>query len=280
MNLLFDIGGTKTRLAVSRDSREFDTPKIFETPKDFSEGIQKFKLHALELLGGGSISAIAGGIAGPLNKAKTGLVNSPHLPDWAGHELTHELERIFAVPVYLENDSAVVGLGEAMYGAGTGSPIVAYMTVSTGVGGVRIVNGKIDANTFGFEPGHQIIDAGGVLGVPGTGEGRLEEFVSGSAIENRFHKLPIEMTDPDVCDELARMFAIGLHNTILHWSPDTVVLGGSLITGSVITPTSIRKHLLAIMKIFTESPHIREATLGDLGGLWGSLELIRQKSLG
>src|SRR3990167_6442524 len=88
------------------------------------------------------------------------------------------------------------------------------------------------------------------------------------------------MTDPDVCDELARMFAIGLHNTILHWSPDTVVLGGSLITGSVITPTPIRKHLLAIMKIFTESPHIREATLGDLGGLWGSFDLTGKKFWG
>jgi glucokinase len=53
------------------------------------------------------------------------------------------------------------GLGEAVFGAGKGREIVVYMTISTGVGGARIVGGKIDASAMGFEPGHQIIDACG-----------------------------------------------------------------------------------------------------------------------
>ena len=34
----------------------------------------------------------------------------------------------------------MVGLGEAVHGAGRGNCIVMYMTISTGVGGARIVH--------------------------------------------------------------------------------------------------------------------------------------------
>ena len=39
MFLVFDIGGTNMRLAVSRDGKNIEEPKILKTPKDFDEGI-------------------------------------------------------------------------------------------------------------------------------------------------------------------------------------------------------------------------------------------------
>lgn len=273
MYLLFDIGGTKTRIAFSADGKGFGRPKVIQTPGDFKEGLRLLGKEAAELSKGRKIRAAAGGIAGPLDRKKTRLVNSPHLSGWIGKPLKKEIGRILDTPVYLENDAAMAGLGEATSGPGKKKRIVVYMTISTGVGGVRIVDGEIDKGAIGFEPGHQIIDADGTLcpeckSVPGY----LERYVSGSAIEMRYKKRPYEITDPRVWKEAARFLAYGLNNTIVHWSPDIVILGGSVV--EKIPLDEVRRHLKKSLKIFPEPPMIRKSTLGDFGGLYGALHFL------
>lgn len=273
MYILFDIGGTKMRIAFSADGKGFDEPKVIPTPKEFDKGIEEFKKAARELSGGERIRAAAGGIAGPLDREKTKLVRSPHVSGWVGKPLREELRKILNAPVYLENDAAMAGLGEAAYGEGKGKRIVVYMTVSTGVGGVRIVDGEIDKSAMGFEPGHQIIDADGTLcpeckSVPGY----LERYVSGTALEMRYRKKAYEIEDPDVWDEAARFLAYGLNNTIVHWSPDVVILGGS-VSGR-IPLDKVRVYLADILKIFPEPPLITRAVLGDFVGLYGALQFL------
>ncbi len=272
--LLFDIGGTKTRIALSTDGKSFGEPRVIPTPKEFAEGVSLFRDVALELSGGKKIKAVAGGIAGPIDREKTMLVNSPHIPGWIRKPLKKELQKVLGAPVYIENDAAMAGLGEAAFGKGKGKRVVVYMTVSTGVGGSRIVDGKIDESAMGFEPGHQIIDPTGSLcpdckSVPGY----LERYVSGSAIERRYKKKAYEISDPKVWEEEARFLAYGLNNTIVHWSPDVVILGGS-VTES-ISVSRVRFHLRRIMKIFPNIPLIDKAVLGDFGGLYGAMYFLK-----
>lgn len=265
------------RLAVSRDGKSFDEPKIINTPQDFNAGMSFFQKITLELSDGGKIKAVAGGIAGPLDRGKTKLINSPNLPRWVGKPLKETLQKTLKIPVYLENDAAIVGLGEAMNGAGKGEEIVAYITVSTGIGGARIVDGKIDRNIFGFEPGHQIIDPTGTLCPMCNLVGHLEGHVSGVALETRYHKKPYEIGDPDVWEEEAKWLAYGLNNTIVHWSPSVVVLGGSMITKSpCISIERVRYYLEHTLSIFPELPRLAKAELGDVGGLYGALQLLKQ----
>lgn len=266
------------RLAVSQNSKNFGEPKIVTTPKDFYSGMRLFEKVANELARGKKIKAIAGGIAGPLDRKKTKLVNSPNISGWINKPLKDTLRKIANTPVFLENDAAMVGLGEAVFGAGKGEKIVAYITVSTGVGGTRIVNGEIDQNTYGFEPGHQIIDPVGILcSVCGT-PGRLEGYVSGMAFEHRYHKKPRKVTDPEVWEQEAKWLAYGLNNTIVHWSPDIVVLGGSMITKKPgISIKRVHHHLKKILLIFPELPRLAKAELGDVGGFYGALVLLKQK---
>ena len=280
MYLLFDIGGTNMRLGVSFDGKEINEIKRIPTPKDFEEGMSEFKRLADQLREGKNIEAIAGGIAGPLDKEHTMLVSSPHISSWTKKPFKKELEKMFTVPVYLENDSALVGLGEATRGAGKGYEIVAYIGVGTGIGGGRFVDGEIDRSSMGFEPGHQIIDFNGqdCPGLGCNGKGHLEGYVSGNALQHRFGKHPAEITDEKVWDELAQWLAIGLNNSIVHWSPDIVVLGGSMITGNPSIPMdAIQKYTKETLKIFPEPPPIKMSTLGDIGGLYGALELAKQQ---
>src|SRR3989344_1426609 len=96
---------------------------------------------------------------GCLDAKKETIFHAPNMSKWDNRPLKKELQRaLHTKNVFLENDTALVGLGEAVRGSGKGKQIVAYITVSTGINGVRIVNGEIDRSALGFEIGHQILD--------------------------------------------------------------------------------------------------------------------------
>lgn len=273
MVLVFDIGGTNMRLAVSTDRKTISEFKIIPTPQDFDQGIQILKQTTDQISGGQKIEAVAGGLAGPLDKEKATLVASPHLRGWVRKPLKMELEKIFSTPVQLENDTAMGGLGEATKGAGVGKNIVAYLTVGTGVGGVRIVNGKIDQNSLGFEPGHQIIVIDGGPCNCG-GKGHLETYVGGLYIEKKYHQKAEDITDPGIWDEVSNYLAVGLHNITVLWSPDILVLGGSV--SKSLPLEKVANYLNDMLKIFPQPPKLVKAALGVEAGLYGALEYLKQ----
>lgn len=271
MYLLFDIGGTNMRIAVSSDGKSISSSKIVPTLKDFEEGIKTFKEVADELSKGQKIEAIAGGLAGPLDREKTMLISSPHISEWVNKPFKQRLAEEFSCPVYLENDADLAGLGEACFGAGMNQDIVVYLTISTGVGGARIVNKKIDQNSLGFEPGHQIIVIDGNSCNCG-GKGHLEVYIGGYYLEKLHGKKAEDLNDPVIWDQVANYLTVGLHNTIVHWSPDIIVLGGS-VTKS-IPLDKVKENLSQILTIFPKVPEIVKSSLGDQAGLFGALKLL------
>jgi glucokinase len=275
--IAFDIGGTKTRVALSEDLETFTEIESFKTPQKFDEGMEKV-IATVKKLTDKKIAAIAGGVRGRMLEDKTGIENDSVLTKWAGKNIVKELEKAFDTQVFLENDAAIAGVGEAVFGAGQGSEIVVYHTISTGVGGVKIENGEIDMYSHGFEPGHQILDIDRtILGEDITPT--LENLVSGTAVAERFGVKAYEIPQSDIVwDELAEYLAQGLRNTILYWSPDAIVLGGSMIVGDpAISVDVIRKHTVAVMDGFAETPLITKAELGDHAGLYGALAVLKRR---
>lgn len=280
MYVLFDIGGTKTRVAVSHDLQTYEPPIKFETPLMFHEGMKALTDAIDSLIGSTEVIAIAGGIRGPLNHEKTGITSEKKLTDWVGRPIVEHLRKRYATNhVYLENDSALVGLGEAVRGAGKGYDIVAYLTISTGVGGTRFVHGKVDLTSIGFEPGHQVLDIDrSILGhrIPHT----LENLTSGTALEKRRGIKPYEIPQDDpVWDELAKYLASGIKNTIMYWSPHIIVLGGSMVVGDPrILLDDIIRHTEEALDGLVPCPKIVDAALKDEGGLVGAMVLIDQRT--
>ena len=105
------------------------------------------------------------------------------------------------------------------------------------------------------------------------GKGHLEAYVGGAYLAETYHKQVEEIKDPGVFENIAKYLSIGLNNTIVHWSPDIVVLGGSVMKGLPIE--SVTNHLKDSLTIFRELPPITRATLGDEAGLYGALELLK-----
>ncbi len=278
MYALFDIGGTKTRVAISRDLSKIDAIEKFDTSPVYSAGVEVICAAVRKLIGEAQLLGIAGGIRGRLMDGRAGLLKDDVLTDWQEKPLKKDLESALGVPVVLENDAALAGLGEAHFGAGRDYQIVAYHTVSTGVGGARIVNGKIDVYRSGFEPGHQSIDFDRTS-CPDCESGELEDIVSGTAVERRFGKKPYEIpqTDP-LWDQLARTLAHGLKNTIVYWSPDVIVLGGSMVVGDPRIPLeAIVHHTEELIDGLVPLPPIVDAQFRDEGGLYGAIALLKEQ---
>ena len=270
MFIVADIGSTKTRIARSHDLETFDEPIIYNTPHTYEEGIRTLIAHAQELASADSIERVMIGLPGVLNVDKRSLFNAPYLGGWNKYPIADDLEHALNTQVTLENDTALVGLGEATVGAGTGAAIMVYVTVSTGIGGVRIVNGLIDPSVYGFEMGHQYLF---IDDQPKD----LCDLISGSAVVEKYHVQPKELGKwAPVWHEFARHLAFGLHNTILHWSPNKIVLGGSMFKEIGISIDAVRTHLDEIMHIFPTLPEIVHSSLGDTGGLSGGLVRLKQ----
>lgn len=255
------------RIARSDDLLKFDEPIIEPTPKRPADGIQLLIETILRMANGGPIRAVSIGIAGVLNEQHSMIVKSPHLGDWEKIPLKEKLERALNTEVLIENDTAIVGLGEAVAGAGRGYENVVYMTISTGIGGVKIVNGEFEHNKYGFEPGHQILNNE-------TGA-TFEDLCSGTAVEKKFGVAPKKVAQTEAWEVIETNTAIGVYNSILHWSPEVVVLGGSMSRD--FSAERISKKLAILMKVHPTLPDLKIAELGSIGGIHGGFAYLKMK---
>ncbi len=265
MFLLFDIGGTTTRMAVSHTGDTIDDVKLFPTNHNFSEAMAEMKRVSEELGKGEKFHAVVGGVRAYNRKTGT-LFNQPNFPMWVDEPLLSEMKNMWG-DVYLENDAVMVGLGEAVFGAGKDHGIVAYVTLSTGVGGCRITRGRVDPTEYSFEPGNMIIsDNRG-------GKNYLEDLVSGSAIERLYGTGPFELADEASWSEIEAIVAMGLNNAIVMWGPEIVVLGGSV--PQKLNFENINLKVKELCKIYPEVPPVVLAKIDEQGGLYGGLAYLK-----
>jgi len=261
MVILFDIGGSRMRFARSDTLQTFTEPIIVDTPPTYEDAIVEAAQIIGNLAKGESITAIVGGIAGAIDVQKGTLHASPNMRAWIGKTIIKDLERLTgAKRVVLKNDADLAALGEAVAGAGKGYQYVAYLTISTGVGGAFVANQTLLETRYGTEPGHQIINEQ-------TGE-TLEEVVGGRQLEKKYGKKPKDLGKA-VYDELAKRLAVGVHNIIQLWSPDVVVLGGSQMRD--ISISTIHQEVTRRNVMFPYVPDITVSTLGSINGIHGAL---------
>lgn len=267
MYLVFNIGGTNTRVGISADGQTLDKSDSFATCANFDHQLTRLKQTTENMREGKKIRVICGGIAGLWYTTRAKIYKSPNLPEWEGLAIKKKIESEFGVRTLLGNDVEMEGLGEAAAGAGRRKQIVVYLGIGTGIGGVKIVDGKVCPRVYGFEPGHQIIDASGEVGY-------LESFAGGAAMKKMFGKEPWEIEDNQIWEREAQLISIGIHNAIMFWSPEIVILGGSLM--QKIDLGLVKKLLSQQLKMLPKMPEIALGELGDKAGLYGALTLLKE----
>ena len=123
------------------------------------------------------------GAPGPLDPIAGISIGPPTLAGWHDVPLAALLRRRLGLPVRLENDANAAALGEWRFGAGRGTRSMVFVTVSTGIGGGVIVDGRLLHGRRGLaaEIGHMTIAGDSedacfcgvrrLLGVPGLRHG-------------------------------------------------------------------------------------------------------------
>jgi len=205
------------------------------------------------------LAAVGLGVAG-LSNPETGILfTSPHLPGWKDVPLRDIIQKELGTKSFLINDATAAALGELRYGAGKGARHLIYITISTGIGGGIIVNGRIYTGSGGMagEIGHMVVDDKGPLCTCGN-NGCWETLASGSALA-REARIEInegtitsilEYVDGDIDEVSAKAIhkaakagdrlaneliartayylGVGLANLINVFNPEIIVLGGGL----------------------------------------------------
>ena len=191
--LAFDLGGTKFAFGVVAENGEvIGSDKIETLAKQGPEqAIQRVNLAAQLLLKKLNIKPeelIGIGIAspGPLDISKGCVDGSPNLPGWTGYSIEAGLSTFFNLPARIDNDANAAALGEYKFGAGKNKKNMVYITVSTGIGGGVIVDGRLmrGANGNAAELGHLTLNINGPA-CPCGANGCFEMYASGTAIARR-----------------------------------------------------------------------------------------------
>ena len=192
------------------------------------------------------IDAIGIGCGGPLDAERGVLVAPLHLPGWENVPIVELATAAFDVPGVLDNDATAAAAGEHRYGAGRGTRTMVYLTISTGVGGGVIIDGKLHRGPSGNagELGHVTVDWHGRV-CRGCGRrGCLEAYASGTSIAERADEAGMHgasaadvaqaaragnVVAARVWDETCDALACAITSIANLLEPEIVVLGGGVV---------------------------------------------------
>jgi glucokinase len=185
--LALDVGGTKLAAAVVDDSGRIlgrgRVPSPTGTdPEALYEALLACAAAALRWddVTPGDLEGIGVAAAGPM-VWPSGEVSPLNMPAWRGFPLRKRLAEEFdAERVLIHNDAVGLTVGEHWKGAGTGTANLLGITVSTGVGGGLILDGRLYHGTSGNagHVGHVVVEPDGPVCACG-GRGCVEAIASG-----------------------------------------------------------------------------------------------------
>lgn len=299
-----DLGGTKIYTALVDLEGNIVNEKVVETlAEEGQEAVSERILDTIANVIAGVdnelIKAIGVGSPGPLD-AKKGIIFEPSNLPFKNYEIVKTINDRFNLPTYLDNDANVATLAEFMFGAGKGTENMVYITVSTGIGGGAIINGKLyrghTANAL--EVGHMTVSKEG----PRCGCGNVgcaESFASGTAIGKRAKEAVaskvvtslkkydnvtakevfMEAAEGDaeakrILDNALYYLGITVGNVMSHLDPEKVVMGGGVINGGDVVIETVKKVVgERCLSVFAENCSIEKAKLGGQAGVLGAAAL-------
>jgi len=309
-----DLGGTKIHTALAAGDGHIlaETRVPTETKNGPSHVIGRIiatveQVRAQAGVSSGFIDAVAVGSPGPLDIASGVIHFAPNL-GWRGIPLKKLLQERLQAKVMIDNDANLAALGEHVYGAGRGMDNMVYITVSTGIGGGLILNGRLYHGTTdeAGEIGHITVLPDGPLCSCG-GRGCLESVSSGTAIAREARRL-VERgkglnilaragNEPDgisavtvaeaaaggdpeavsIISHAARFLGVGVANLINLLNPDMIVLGGGVMEIGEPIWQGVRTEVEArVLGAACAHVQVVPAGLGRRSGVLGAVALALQ----
>lgn len=216
-----DIGGTKTLVASFDANGKITKELSFATPKKYDEFLSELT-NAAQNFTDNRVTSCSVGVPGLLDR-KNGIVKSLGNLPWVNQPIGPDIAKILGLSkVLIENDSKLAGLSEVRALKETPSRAL-YLTISTGIGGALVVDGKLAVDMIDMELGKAPIYFDGDLT-------HWEEFASGGAFVDVYGKTGDEIGDDSkVWQSYAQdRLGPGLVVACSYLQVDTIVFGGGL----------------------------------------------------
>lgn len=308
-----DVGGTKIAAAVITDEGKVVSRGYGSTPAQAGPQVVIDNIFAtidrtisssnvvLSQLSGIGIAA-----AGIIDSRKGKVIFSPNLPGWHEVPLGDAVRQRFNVSTYLGNDASLAALGEWRFGVKKQVANLIYVTVSTGIGGGIICNGKPYTGVLGAagEIGHMTIDVNGPRCNCGS-VGCWETLASGTAlareavkhIEEGASTSIVEFAGGDLTrvdakvvfeaakqgDKLANQLiarlgyylGVGLANLVNIFNPELILIGGGVAKmGDLLLEPAIKVVKERAFTTSATSVQIKPALLGDDSSILGAVAFV------
>jgi glucokinase len=261
-----DLGGTRIRAAVILpDGRRLARVADDTGSADGPDAVVRRCIAALDAARAQAPADVAAELAGvgvsspgPVDSRSGIVLEPPNLgPTFRDVPLGPAIEAALGLPVALDRDTVVAALGEWTFGAARGCSDFLYITVSTGIGGAVVSDGRLLRGPDGTagELGHITTELEGPACGCG-GVGHLEAIASGRALardaalaasEGRSAFLAAlpngddptardvadgEAAGDDVCVRLMARARLAFARAAVAWvdlfNPDRIVIGGSI----------------------------------------------------
>jgi fructokinase len=279
-------GGTKFNCAVGNSPENIIAEARFATttPAETVALVIEFFLPYVD-----QMQAIGLGSFGPFDVDPSsptyGYITTTPKPHWGNANLLGMLRAKLPLPIAVEMDVVVAGLGEAKWGASKNDSHSLYLTVGTGIGGGYIVDGKPFHGLTSLEMGHirlardpQRDPFRGACPYHGD---CFEGLAAGPALEARFGQRGETLPDDHPYWDLeAGYIAQALVNYILSLSPKRIIIGGGVMQKSFMFPW-VRQKTQELLNGYVSHDvilhHIDEyivpPALGNRAGVLGAIAL-------
>jgi len=313
-----DIGGTKIAVALGeaggtvRARRRRPTDPSGRPEDDLARIADDVRAVVAEAgLALSDVAAVGVTAPGPLDAEAGVVLLPPNLPGWRNVPIVSALRDALGVPVFLENDANAAALAEWHFGAGRGLRHMVYLTMSTGVGGGLVLDGRLYRGVLGSagEIGHLPVEWEGEPCACGQ-RGCLEAYTGGAAWTRRLravapedgrvaqlaggreHVTPVHLVaaaregDGYARAELARWcdyVARGITAVAMALAPEAFVLGTiAVAAGEELAFAPIREQVAAhVWPHLAKELRILPAALGKelpyLAGLSVAVEALRAR---
>ncbi len=284
MYVSIDLGGTNTRIAASKDCVSIDKKVRFPTFDNLQNEKATVTSAIAELTNdyAEKIEGICIGIPGFIDYEKNiigKVINVPYLSNISAHDFFDNIPEIALdyTKVVFANDAAIAGLGEAVHGVAKTNKALVYITLSTGVGGVRILNKHLDTTQKFFEPGHMVIYPEGRKSFHTGQSGSWDAYCSGVSFMQQYNVMPQDCVDQSIWNTYGKNLAFGIFNVISMWAPDVIVIGGSVSTKHELFEKTMFDTLTSLNNGLYTMPEIKFSTSGHENGLLGGFVFLKQK---
>jgi glucokinase len=304
-----DIGASRTMLALLHETdprvMDYDRPTtdvLFTGRRSpgvaLADAVNRFLRE--RNVSSRDVVGVGVGIPGIVDRDSGTVLSCPNLPLLDGAPLASEASQDLGIPVYIDNNTNLISMGEHNAGVGRGVDDLAVVWVGSGLGCGLILNGRLyeGADGAACELGHTIVVPGGLQCSCGS-HGCLEMYCSGKGLS----LLVDDMFKPQELYELGTRFGgaqlliqqaysgherarqaldtafsylgLGLSNLVDLLNPRLIILGGGIV-GAWPDGVSVARQVIMREALPATRRHLRIeiSQLQNLAGVLGGGALV------